>query len=546
MTLNAKDLLNKVKTPDNLEKAFIYTCNERRHDYFHDPLEISWSIANKEVLLSQISEELANPLEYKQDTSFAYFPPKSDITYRRMIFIPIKELIIRYAFVNVIAEDLDYQLHDRCFSNRKAQGKDASKNLLQKYAETSWPNFVNWQEECSRKYKYMLKTDISSFYDSISHINLYKILAKSLNIPLNSDFIKFFKLILRVPVASYSHLNSTIVDAENLTQGLVTGCGTDGFLANVFLMAMDKNLNFEGIEFGRYTDDIRIFSNDRDKLQKAIMVLQESLLSLGLNLNSSKTELATNPEQIEKMRSKMNDGYDYFESDDENFNNIIATKTDKHFNVTENFNKDTAIDKKNAKEFCKYLSADSTKKKAFDNLKNRKLWQIEALGKIIREFSGATKHATWLLIQSAFYYDIPKKVSERAIELIGELLSDSKITSYARYRILFWLVSRHNKRNDYKPYIAAFLPQSENDLIDLCNTYLAEPAIELNLVAILTLHTIGLSKESIEMMTRQHCIRPMAEPVRNTISYISSQEVKPNLVFDEDDFENPANYMDYK
>lgn len=84
--MNEKDLLNKVKSPENIEKAFIYACNERRHDYFHDPLEISWSLANKEILLSQISDELAHPLEYKQDTSFAYFPPKSDITYREKSF----------------------------------------------------------------------------------------------------------------------------------------------------------------------------------------------------------------------------------------------------------------------------------------------------------------------------------------------------------------------------------------------------------------------------------------------------------------------------
>lgn len=546
--MNANDLLNKLKSPENLERAFIYACNERRHDYFHDPLEILWSIANKKLLLSQISEKLANPLEYKQDSSFAYFPPKSDITYRRMIFIPIKDLVIRYALVNVIAEELDYRLHNRCFSNRKTNGQNASFNLLQKYAETSWPNFVNWQAECSGNYSMMLKADISSFYDSVSHDNLCRILAKKLKIQLKSDFIKLFRLILKVPVASYSHFDNSIQEAENLSQGLVTGCGTDGFLANIYLMGVDEKLNFEGIEFGRYTDDIRIFSNDRGKLQKAIMVLQESLLALGLNLNAAKTELATNPEQIEKMRSKMHDGYDYFEPEDETVvNNIIATKTDKHFSDTEKFTNTSVIDKKNAKEFCKFLSADSSNKKAFDNLKNRKLWQVETLGKIIREFSGASKHATWLLIQSAFYDDIPNKVSEKTMQLIGELLVDQNVNSYARYRILYWIVKGHFRGPEGTPYINAFLPHSEKELIDLLKTYLAEPAIELNLVAVLALRKLKFSKEIIEPLAKQHCIKPLAEPVRNAISYITPSKSipAPEPVWVEDDFEDPTNYLDY-
>lgn len=178
-------------------------------------------------------------------------------------------------------------------------------------------------------------------------------------------------------------------------------------------------------------------------------------------------------------------------------------------------------------------------------MKNRKLWQVETLGKILREFSGASKHATWLLIQSAFYDDIPNKVSERALKLTCELLSDSGITSYARYRILFWLVSRYNKRNNYKPYIAAFLPHSKDNLIDLCKSYLAEPAIELNLVAILTLHTIGFSNESIKNITKQHCIKPMADPIRNAINCISPSKAEPAHLLVEDDFENLENYLDY-
>lgn len=543
--MNEKELLNRIKSSENLEKAFTYACNERSNDYFHDPLEITWSISNRERLLSQISEELSHPLQYKQDTSFAYFPPKSDITYRRMIFIPIRDLIIRYAFVNVIAEELDYRLHDKCFSNRKAEGKDVDRYLLRKYAETSWPNFVNWQEECSGRYTYMLKTDISSFYDSISHSYISKILAKALNISKDSEIIKFFRLILKVPVASYSHLDNTIVESDKLSQGLVIGCGTDGFLANIYLMGMDKKLNFEGIEYGRYTDDIRIFSNDRAALQKAIMVLQETLLALGLNLNASKTELASNPEQKEKFRSKMIDFYDYFDPEDDNFINLIAEQTDKHFSETDNFTQSTTVDKRNAKEFCKFLSADSSKKKAFDNLKNRKLWHIETLNTIIREFSGATKHASWLLIQSAFYNNIPSKVANRAIELIGELLCDSNVNSYARFRILFWLVTKKNKRNGNKLFIHSFLPHSEDEFVELCKVYLSEPAIELNLVAVLTLRTLGFSKENIELLAKKHCIKPMAEPIRNAISYISTPEVKSNLILVEDDFEHPANYQDY-
>lgn len=115
-------------------------------------------------------------------------------------------------------------------------------------------------------------------------------------------------------------LDNKVQDIEFIKQGLPIGNSTEGFLVNVYLKKIDESMATHKIEFGRYNDDMRIFSNNKQHVLNAVLILQQLLLTKGLNLNAGKTMIAENEEQIENLRAKAYDIYDYFISEDEGEN----------------------------------------------------------------------------------------------------------------------------------------------------------------------------------------------------------------------------------
>src|SRR6266550_3237169 len=86
------------------------------------------------------------------------------------IYVPFKDLVVRYAFATVVADLVDQDLPPRCFANRRDHGPESGL-FLQDFATVSWPRFCEWQRANSEQERFptLLRTDISAFYDAISH-----------------------------------------------------------------------------------------------------------------------------------------------------------------------------------------------------------------------------------------------------------------------------------------------------------------------------------------------------------------------------------------
>lgn len=524
--MNDRTLYAKIISPENLRRAFVYASAERQKDHFYDPLEIKWYRAHEQELISELHETLQDPGNYEQESSFAYFPPKNRVCYRRMVFIPMRDLVVRYAFVSVIADQLDGRLSDRCFSNRRAKGDRAKYFLLEDYARGPWQNFVDWQKSAASNHKFMLKTDISSFYDSVSHKYLEDVLRSELKLPQNSKVISLFQKILKVNIESYSHLDNSIQQPARLHQGLPIGNNTEGFLANLYLLEIDRKMAKAGVEFGRYTDDMRMYAKDIATLRKAIMILQESLLKLGLNLNSSKTKLGGNPKELEEMRSKDNEIYGYLDPVELEKENQLLPLADKGFrDQPKLFTEKTGFeDEDDAAKFCKYISwLVSPGKKPFTKVNKLRVWHVERLGEIIRRYAGAGKHASWLLVMATFYDDVPQTVSNRAFQMITELLTDKQVNTYSRYRLTHFIISKGSFRFHNSMWIDFFPDETKEWLKKVCVSFLKEPAIELNLVAIHAFKVLGLSFDEIKTLVETHSIQPLASPAQNALNWLEDQ-----------------------
>ncbi len=482
-----------------------------KRDFFYDPIEINYAIQNKEKILDELQFELTLPENYQQRTSFCYYPPKTRLTFRRMIYIPIKDLCVRYSFVHTMAQYIDSRFISNCFSNR-LERKNSNKYLLQDFSEISHPRWCIWQKDHANEENVLLKTDISSFYDSISHDYLQDSISRELDIPIDSRFLRIFDKILKVPLISYSTSNKSINNKTILRQGLAIGNNCDGFLANIYLK--DTDFLMKGIantEYGRYVDDIRIFAKKRTTALNAVRILQENLLTKGLNLNGAKTELAEDTASKLKLVSKAGPYLD--DEEEKNKKNKLSEKVDKLFyEFEERFDPipqflDNFEEKDSkAKDYCKFISTKDEKNRyKLLKLEQRTPDHVFTLSNIIKKWQGASKHASWLLVETAFYKKVPIQSRESAKKEILGLISSKEVSSYGKYRILHHLIKRRGQNN--KSFFEQFEKNEKNLVYKNLEEYLITPSMELNIISILILYKKYKSIKTVKRIVKETLLK---------------------------------------
>lgn len=512
--MDSKILYSEIYNKEKLKKAYEFALNDRYYsDFFCNFIEIEYAIKFKDKIIEELYEELKG-LRYKTQTAFSYFPQKNKNCYRRMIHIQFKDLIVRYSFAITLSDYLDKEMLEVCFANRRDKNEY---NLTEKFSNISWPNFCNWQEEKAKRYRILLKTDITAFYDSISHDYLIKIILKELSQKEDTDFIKTFKKILRLNVITPYEIGEKNFEEDEIRQGLATGNFTEGIFANIYLNDIDKKINsIEGIEYGRYVDDIRIFSNDKQKLSKAILLLQKQLLKRGLNLNAKKTEIAENKAEIENLKSRIDNVNLYVEIESE-----INNKIDKHlYKFDRVFKKEhELVSQKDAKEYCKFVSS-ILKKDERDKVVIDKIYEI------IIKWSGAAKHAIWLLIETANGGTFDEKVKEYAKEVIIKVLINDEICEYSKSRVLYHIVKPRNKIDGGCFYNIV----NKEKIYEIIPELLKKKSYDLILMVLYYLRIQNKKNKEIEDYIYNNITLPIAEPIKNFLMYNKELEEIVDIV----------------
>jgi len=454
-------------------------------------------------------------------------------------------LLVRYAFCIVFAKYLDSGMSPNSFANRRASGDQAKWSLLQDFSATSWPNFCTWQRDQAKRSSVLLRTDISSFYDSISHSYLLDAIADELSLRRDSPVMNLLHRLLSVTVVSYSRETGEIKQ-DDLKQGLPIGNGTEGFLANIYLNKVDAAINSVSrnlaISFGRYNDDMRIFGQSRLEVLEAVRLLQELLLVKGLNLNASKTKLAEDAEQMEDLRSKDYELYGYLDQEDETEEDeppagpqaptLVQSHVDLHFHEFDRtFSPGEALkDDKDAKEFCKFLSARRADGTSLLHISERLPQHIEMLREVLTKWQGSGKHAAWLLVQSAFNRGVPAPTADRAKQVLFDLFEIAGVNSYIKYRLLHHLVkSRRDRKGREYQFLDRLSETEKAGLNQRVPLFVAQPAFELNLVSLYLLRCLGASRAQLEKLVKDYAIKPDADPIRNALSFIEPSQVATKI-----------------
>ena len=343
---------------------------------------------------------------------------------------------------------------------------------------------------------YILKTDIKSFYDTIPHDNLKRMLLGGVNPRIDA---KLSELSEESKISYQSHIDTLFEITERVVNskvGLPQGPAYARYLAELYLDNLDLNLDsklqLEEIQlYQRYVDDIFIIAPSEDSAKSALAMLRAELELLGLDINNEKTS-------ITKIR--------HFSKDFNTYRSQSKYAVDR---VSRNFADSTTTQKNLAiNEFIKLVQSDSCNDDlafifshlagvpTLDPLKREKV-EPTLNAKIGR--GSLYKHLFNFVLDSPENWDALESV-DHLDELQSEVFTASLITA---------LESSKSASEDLKKLITRIEKKlSKSELTNENLTYLAVVfGVEINLKDIPSQHIINClislpENDNLEINTR--------------------------------------------
>jgi len=167
-----------------------------------------------------------------------------------------------------------------------------SSNCMHIKGNGSLPKVAKKVSMYNKEFKYVYKTDIYSYYNSINHRVLLCYFIKNFG---HNHFVT--KLVWK-HLRHQQNLNGTISQNK---QGLVRGSSLSPILSAIYLDPLDKLLDKrKDIKFIRYVDDIIVFSNNLNSL---------TALKDEIDIKLKKLKLKIRPEK--SYLGKVSDGFDF-------------------------------------------------------------------------------------------------------------------------------------------------------------------------------------------------------------------------------------------
>jgi retron-type reverse transcriptase len=242
-----------------------------------------------------LSEQLLSG-KYTPKRGFKFYMPKSNDTFRTQTQLVAEDAIVFQAIANEFAKRSYSKLNayvNQVFGSMLSDTAPMGVSLLsEKKTDFSFfadwrPLFKNFKNAVIKAIKsedsiYKLETDITGFFDSIPHYNLFQVLRNEFQI--EEELIAILSDCL--------NMWSGTRDGKTHGVGIPQGPTPSFLLANMFLYVLDKNLISEGVAYYRYMDDIKIYGYERKKMQGYLHYIDKYTKSRGLSINSKKTKIS--------------------------------------------------------------------------------------------------------------------------------------------------------------------------------------------------------------------------------------------------------------
>ncbi len=191
-----------------------------------------------------------------------------------------------------------------CFSPEETRVLKLMAFLLYRYDDRFSPNCYSFRrgikasdaifrlrKELRGRNMWAYKLDIHDYFNSISIPILLPILKDLL-----SDDAPLYAFFERILTDGRASLGGEIIKME---RGVMAGTPTSPFLADVYLMEVDRYFADKGIVYARYSDDIILFAKDLEELERHKADLLGFLDQYRLEVNPDKERIYTPDEPFE-------------------------------------------------------------------------------------------------------------------------------------------------------------------------------------------------------------------------------------------------------
>lgn len=306
-----------MKRKNNLYKDI---CNISNITYIYGIIEKKCKNKNKlykwesikDVLIVRIYNDLVNK-RYKcgkYHKFIIYEPKKRVIMSMEMYDKVINHLVSEF----ILLPSIEKCLIDSNVASRRGRGTSYGIKLYYKYRNL-------YDIRYGSDGYYLLKLDISKFFDNIDH-----------------DILKS-KVRSRIKDKDALEIIDTIIDSTD--KGLPIGSCTSQLFAIFYLDSLDKYIKEElKIEcYIRYQDDMLLFYHDRVYLNHCLVMITKQLDSLGMKLNN-KTRIYKSSDNINfigvrknkkyskmgRSRRKYNNGLKKYYQGNISLNSVISSK----------------------------------------------------------------------------------------------------------------------------------------------------------------------------------------------------------------------------
>ena len=303
----SKDLYKKLCDPQVLKIAANYAYEDKKDDFIPDTFRNQDYYFNLKENLERLAQALKHGT-YRPRPLKEMDIPKSGLAVRPGSSLDIEDHIVLYAIAFLLAPLMDRVLPSSVFHFRvKKLGKRPHpeklfenegpilvrreiRRKLRIFGDwyEAWPDFVAEAQGIYEKdgFTFMVESDISAYFENISH-------------PLLAD-------ILRKYAPSQLHLINLLMEMLAIwatpslsgyrpQRGIPQGNEVSSWLGTLYLVDMDAELlklQRKGlIKYVRYVDDIKVFTKDHKTARSVIFMINRILRCLHLNMQSAKTEI---------------------------------------------------------------------------------------------------------------------------------------------------------------------------------------------------------------------------------------------------------------
>jgi hypothetical protein len=258
-------------------------------DIFPFPPEYRSIIARRKSLVTELAETNLSSHSWSPGRRILY--PKDQLGFRSACQLEPFDSILFAALIRTIGGKLERHRVSISEGIAYSYRFDPAQNG-KLYKDGGWLDFWKASRALSRGSGFVLRTDITDFYNQIYHHTLEnQLIEAGVSIPVQKVITQFLQS-----------------QSDKVSRGIPVGPHSTHLLAEVAIAPVDKYLRSRGIMAIRYADDFQIYCKDYAGCTSALYELASYLDSTQkLTLNRSKTTIVSNAEHRKCVKQELVD-----------------------------------------------------------------------------------------------------------------------------------------------------------------------------------------------------------------------------------------------